>query len=347
MPMVGKTAYAFLGREATFKGGISGKHIGLNPVKTLPIPDMEMIQEKLKFFSSLSNDISYTKELNIPELTFTCFFRDPFMLEAAFTHKTVTTPWTGTGDSITGDFSDTDDYETLWLRIYLPDTAASNQINLLFKGGVITNYKLILEKDQPLVEEFTIKFHDVVADVTAVDIDDGFDDGKFDRTGIDGGFSMWDGAYIATTLAQSADCTLTWNGAAIAGLDLITRAVIEMKLEHGTGRGYQETKASIIWFGGVSYACEVEGIIKDNTDLSQVYTAYASKTKGTFKILYGTTKYLQVTNMYIQRLVGLKIPEAGKESPARYVFEEGGVPVGSYSWTADEATDPSSFITTA
>jgi len=54
---------------------------------------------------------------------------------------------------------------------------------VLLDGGEITSYKWILEANKPLMEEFTIKFTRMVTDATAVDIDDGFDDGSFDDTG--------------------------------------------------------------------------------------------------------------------------------------------------------------------
>jgi hypothetical protein len=84
----------------------------------------------------------------------------------------------------------------------------------------------------------------------------------------------------------------------------------------------------------------------DNNDaFAEFVASYANKTKGTFKLQYGTNKYVQFTNAYLFQIDppgGL--PPAGEGLEVTYVFLAGAKSVLTYYWTADVTQDPSAHI---
>lgn len=346
--LVGKGSYVYFGRESGGWGNgdpSSDRHMAFNPMTELSLKLPKYVQQQVTLFSELDHSIEFDEKLDIAKVSIRTLFRDPFLLLCLFTHKTVTSPWTGTGDNIAADFSDTDDEDTLWMQVHVHNQDGTNHLNLLFTGGEIISYGWVIEQGKPMYEEVELQFKKVSENTQAVDIDDGFDDGSFDGSGLDGGFAMWDGAYSANDCALSKDCTITWGGSAISGLNV---KKCEVKIEFNKVYEWIQSslEAQVRWADKRSpFKATVEGIFKGNQDLSEFLAAYSSKTKQTFKVQYGTTKYLQFTNAYISDIEGLGIPAAGEALKGTYTFVSGGGGVASYSWTANEATDPRNFIT--
>lgn len=344
--LVGKGSYVFFGSESSFKGGIAGKHKPMNPMAKLTIGKMpKYIQAQFATFVNMYHDIEYDEKLDIGEISIQTLLRDPFILLSFMDHKTCPSPWTGSSDTITGNFSDNDDEESIWMQMHVHNNDGTNHLNLLFVGGKITKYRWIIEAGKPVMEEFDIKFASVSVSTTACDIDAGFDDGVFDISGVDGGFSLWDGAYTRGTAVQSKDCTITWGGSAITGL-YIKRCVLEVDRNAAYHHIYSSLTANHYFTEIISpYKATLEGQFKGNQDVAEFLAAYDSKTKATFKILYGTDKYMQFTLGYIQDIGNLGIPEAGKPAEGSYTIAGGAGSTIKYNWTATEATDPRNFIT--
>lgn len=349
--LVGIGSYAYYGRSTTYKGGdpSSEEHQGFNPLIDLKLPEgLEHAIKHVFVFSSLDPVISYTEKLQDAEVTFTMHFRDPFLLLAMTTYNTMPTSWTGTGDAITGDFSkETNRTKNIWVQIHINDNSGSgNHVNLLLDGGLITHYKLSGKQGSPVIEEVTIKFCEISVNTQAVDIDDGFDDGAFDDTGIDGGFSNWDGGYASDACVMTVDCTLTWNDAAIPGMG-VQNWEIEINTPHGNLWVASSLTASenVPGTRDPPFIGRVTGFGTGNNAIAEWVATKENKTQGTFKILYGTTKYLQITTTVLKSIKGLGIPSAGKAvEGVTHEYEAVDAGAFSFSWTATEATDPEVMV---
>lgn len=161
--------------------------------------------------------------------------------------------------------------------------------------------------------------------------------------GQNGGWGNWDGAYDASLgqVPLVKDCTIEWNGDTLSGLH-VQKAAIEV----GFPKNPFYTTDSLTAAGSIvgklaPHRAVVEGLLAGNQDFSEYLSTYANKTKGTFKIQYGTTKYVQFTNAYIFQIDppgGL--PPAGEAQAASYIIVAGANSALSFSWTANEATDP-------
>ena len=87
------------------------------------------------------------------------------------------------------------------------------------------------------------------------------------------------------------------------------------------------------------------GYSTGNNAIAEWLATKENKTQGTFKILYGTTKYLQITTTVLKSIKGLGIPAAGKAlEGVTHEYEAVDAGAFSFSWTADETTDPETHI---
>jgi hypothetical protein len=277
------------------------------------------------------------------KITLQGYYRDPFLLETAFTRKTITASWSGTGDTITGDFTDTDHVDYLWMQVHIHDQASTNHLDYFFDGGVITEYKWIIEAGKAIVEEVTIEFSSMTKSTTACDIDDGLDDGSFDRAGVDGGWSMWNGRYSAKNCAHSKDATLTFGGAAVADLN-IKKCTLGMRLTKKYEPNTSSKVMALAYSQTHEYYMDLEGILQDYDTHTQALTVYDSKTTGICKVAFGD-EYLQFTIGYLDQIE--KMVDAAEKLAAQEVifhYKGGSQTAMSYQWSGNEATDPSAYI---
>lgn len=331
-------SYFFWGFEATEGGGINGKHLPFNKIVSFNVPKEEYTTKVTHAPSSLTHVSETTMEKQIEEMELEMEYNSPFLLLAATQYNTVTAAWTGTGDAITGGFTATTHRKSIWVQFHLENVSGSEDFDRTYKGGYITKYEFIIEQGQPIKEKVRIKFQDSADAAQAPDIDDGLDDGAFDAAGIDGGYAIWDGSENATIL--SSNCTVTFNGAALVGTNW-TKIPLPLELP----RKFQYVGSSLVPQVIMDDfkpqpVIEVEGYLKGDDDTTEILTAYESKTTGIFKIQYGTTKYLQWTNCYVASTSGMN--NKGETGTTTYK----GAPscAFSFSWTANEATDPSDYI---
>lgn len=208
MVLASKGSYIFWGRSSTFDGGdrSADKHQAFNPMKqSIAFPeDMHYTIQKVTTFNNLYHNIEFDSKLETGTVRITTEFRDPFLLAPMFTYKGLPTSWTGTSDVMTFNFSNLNDQDkNIWLQMHLHDQSGnSNHLDMFLDGGRIISYKWTIKAGEPIIEEVEIKFTSInVATETdstgayACDIDNGFDDGSFDQSGV---------AEVSTVVAVAA-----------------------------------------------------------------------------------------------------------------------------------------------
>jgi hypothetical protein len=197
MVLMGKGSWIIWGRSSTFKGGDRAvdKHQPFNPMlSSIDFPDsMKYVIEKATTMNKLFPNIEYDTELGEGTVKFRCHFKSPIPMATFFTYKGLPTSWTGSDDTMTFNFSVlTNKDNNIWVQLHMHDqSGASNHLDIFLDGGEMISYKIIASKGTPVFEEFEIKFAEInVATETdstgayICDIDDGFDDGSFDQTGV-------------------------------------------------------------------------------------------------------------------------------------------------------------------
>ncbi|MDH3324004.1 MAG: hypothetical protein OEL89_00035 [Candidatus Peregrinibacteria bacterium] len=163
-------------------------------------------------------------------------------------------------------------------------------------------------------------------------------------TALDGGWSMWDGAYTSKKCVMSVDATITFNNAALADL-----GVQSLTFDFKAGKTRYRIVSSLAQNGSYLNVQEpwkaiVEGILlKGNSLLAEPSKTIANKTQATIKVQYGTTKYLQFTNTRVENSTSTG-EKAGEAQKVSFDLIAGADSVLTYSWTAAETTDPSDHI---
>lgn len=162
---------------------------------------------------------------------------------------------------------------------------------------------------------------------------------------IDGGWSNWDGAYTSKQCAMVVDTTVTFNSLSVGDLGATS---LELEFINPWETYRVMTSLTVAnGYNGVKtpFRATLSGMALKGNDLYvQPSTVIASKTSATFKVLYGTTKYLQFTLARVEEATMGGV-EAGKGAEGSLTFVGGAGSVLTYSWSADEATDPSAHIT--
>lgn len=348
MVYTGKLMYVYFGHSTTIGGGdpSTQKHIGFNPLKAVPTPADELQEKTLAEYLANGQvpQVIVDELLETGKITLTGYYRDPLMLLCAFSHKTYPSSWTGSSDAINANFSESDHIDYIWMQIHIQDQNSTNHLDYFFDGGVITDYKWIIEAGKAVMEEYTIEFTELpVNSTTAVDIDAGFDDGSFDRAGVDGGWSMWNGRYTASTCAHSKDATILFNGSAISDLNM-KKCTIGMRLTKKFEPITSQKTMAVIYDQTHEYYMDCEGLLANEGSHAGVLLNYPSKTVGTSKVSFGD-EYMQITNTYLKNIE--KMADVAENLQAQEVvfhYVGGALPVISYQWSGDEATDPTGHI---
>ncbi len=359
MVLTGQKIYAYWGWALTggFKGGNpisarssdneptagSDEHIGFNPVTDVPVPQVKTTYELMSTVQTLYPNIQWTTKKEGEEVEITTYYRDPLLWCAFFPDTTVTASWTGTADEIIGTFGDRSEEIYLWMQLHLHDKDGSNHHDLFFDGGQIVKYRIEFEAGKPVREKVTILFAEVTETVKPVLIRPGFDDSGFDRSGVDGGWSNWDGAFGVSQILHSSDLTITWGGSAIGDIDIVsgfmefTRKHTQLQLANSLSPGitFEEANES-------PYILEVTGYVNDDANLTEALAEIASKTTGTAKLLYNTTSYWQFTNGVIKDYSLGNVKASAIELTIQIEGSASSAP--SALWKGNEATDPSLLI---
>lgn len=185
-----------------------------------------------------------------------------------------------------------------------------------------------------------------IKDAVNVDVGTGFSISVTTQgvTALDGGWSLWDGSYTSTKGVMTVDCTITWAGISISGLDIQSFSI---ELEAPKERYY--IASSLIAHGSylnerTPWRATVEGTVTNgHVNFSEPSTVIASKTQGTFKLQWGTTKYTQFTNARMENVSSGEIEKGDKLTSTNEIIA-GADSVLTTVWTDSESTDPSDHI---
>jgi len=347
---LGPGSYVYLIREAYWNDpsaigdGTTKKHIPLNPMRGFRPPKPKNRDRVEYWFSSLEPALIFTERIEPGEEDLEMLFVDPLpFLLPLFTHKTVTATWTGTGDVIMGDFTANDHIDSIALHYLVKDRSSTSELEKTLKGGKILRYEWIIRDGAKMMERVRVRCASVADETQAPDIDNGFDDGAFDRDGIDGGFSSWD--TLMAKGVHASDVALTWGESPLAGL-----SIVNMRLTIDVNKIYQHLKSSreaaIQWEDIRFWQLEVDGFLKTTAHIVEVEKLFKDRSSQTLKLEYVTNKYLQFTNAYFSDDYDIiAIPEPGRAAACRFTLKCGPGTALSFSWTGDVATDPSNHIT--
>lgn len=347
-----KQNYAYFKIEDSFAkaedigNGSTEKHIPFNPMISLRFPMVEYAEEEVIFFCDMAPSLVYSSKINPKDVSNEAIFRDIFLMMTIFTHKTVTNPWTGTGDVITGDFTAIDHVDTLSVNVHIYD--ASNPIDKTFIGVSLTRYGLKVEEEAGLLMEYwDWKAADVRDDDQVPDMDDNFDDQRFDNTtsGADGGFAFYD--QVDGTHAgpfKASDITITKGDSALSGV-----LIKSWDMGIGLNNEYRYTTVarapSIINYKPRNFIFTCDVIFTSEAALTEYLQLHSAKTKNTLKIQWATDKYIQCTNVYLAEIEGIDIPESGNILEGTLTYKGGADMAISMSWTGDITQDPDALIT--
>lgn len=347
--------YLYMVRGTTWKGGdpSSDEHIPFNPItESTGIKLPQAVYDLIASAASLYPTIEVDKSQDPTTITLRTYFREPFQFFEIFPYKALPSSWTGTSDTITANFttSRANLDKNIGMQLKLPDPAGGGKdVTLFFDGGTIEAYRWDAENQGAVFEEIDIKFAEISDSTTACDIDDGFDDGAFDTSGVDGGWAWWNrnlwSAAVQVLLTQSVTVE-------VAGADPPGLAVQSWNFEFPTPHKMDFVASSRV--AGAVYEevrgpwkVEFQGLLDGDDNIAEAYTALASKTKRTITIVYGTsplTKTIQITNAVLKSIDGLSVPAAGESIEVTYVYEGAGSSLLTYVWVGTEADDPSDYI---
>lgn len=348
----GLNSYAYWGIEGTVGSGnpSTDQNIPFNMMRNFPPPKPKYVDEKFRTFDSLEPKFVNTIEKAPGEAELECLFGDPFLLLTFFTHKAVGGSWgTGTG-TITGDFTDVDDIDTLFLQYHLRDQTSTNHLNRLLKHGLPMSYKMVFDKAKLIKENVGLKFLDWSSNTQAPSISDNFHDQSW-GSGV-GGWANWDTSGVCNSPRRSpVNGSLTWGGSALTGLQ-IESGEISFDMPYNTGQTFDSLAHSIKTKGVRDFKVSLTGKLYDLTLITELESLFCDRTKQTFQYKYDTTasynKYLQFTNAYVSTESSIaEIPEAGEPTEVTVVLEGGASTALSYSGSFLNLPDPSALISTS
>lgn len=337
-------AYAFI-ESAGFGLGnpASDQHIPLNPIIKLSVPRPEYVVVEEKTCNSLETSIVYSEELKPDEIEIETIFRDPFLLCSVFTKKTVATPWTGTNNVITGDFTveTHNDYIGMHYHVY----HATAPIDKTLKGGKIISYRLLVAKNKPIKEIVKIRFATITDGAQAMNCATAFHDDFISATI---GWAFWageryyspTGASISTATVYIADPQMKYDE-----IEFIIN-VLET-FEHDTSA----KSAAYTYHESREYSARIKGKITGEALETEIELDPASRARDlTFRLTFATGLYLQFTNAMLFSLTKLEGIEAGKAVEQEAVYKGmptllGVVSACSMSLTYSVAQDPDIMIT--
>jgi len=346
MVYTGKSSYAYGGIES---GGYGlgditiDQHIPFNPIIKLSVPRPEYVITEEKTCNALETNIVYSEELKPDEIEIETIFRDPFWLCMAFTKKTVETPWTGTDDIITGDFTTEDHNDYIFVHYYIYHATAP--IEKTVKGGKIVSYRLLVAKNKPIKEIIKIKFATITNESLAMNVVTAFHDDFISATI---GWAFWagkryyspTGASISTATSYIADPEMKYDE-----IEFIIN-VLET-YEYDTSA----KSASYTYHESREYSARLKGKITGEALETEIELDPASRTRDKiFKLTIATGLYLQFTNAMLFSLTKLSEIEAGKAIEQEAIYKgmpttAGVVSACSMSLTYSIAQDPDIMIT--
>ena len=346
MVITGLNSYAYGGIESGGYGTgdpTSDQQIPLNPIIKLSIPRPEHVIIEEKTCNALETSIVYSEELKPDEIEIETIFRDPFLLCAVFTKKTVTNPWTGTDDVITGDFTAETHNDYIWINYHIYHATAP--IDKTLKGGKIISYRLLIVKNKPIKEIVKIKFATITDGAHVMNVPTAFHDDFISATI---GWAFWaakryyspTGSSISTATSYIADPEMKYDE-----IEFIIN-VLET-FEYDTSA----KSASYTYHESREYMARLKGKITGEALETEIEVDPASRVRNkTFRLTFATGLYLQFTNAMLFSLTKVSDVVAGKAIEQEAIYKgmpttAGVVSACSMSLTYSIAQDPDCMIT--
>ena len=342
-------SYVFFGRESGgFKLGnpSADQNVPFNKMEEYTPPKGRYVQEYRRTFDRLEPKCAWTRVFEPGERALTpMVFKDPFLLLKLFTHKTKTTPWVNPGIStITGDFSEFDDDETIWIQSRLASRSGSNHLDRLLTGGKITQYKWVFQPGMLIMEEPSIKTNAFSVATNAMNCNTNFHDEAFSALG---GWSDWDNTGPIRCGRSSRLVVINWNSAVITGLSLREGEMI-INVPDIHEQPFNSLESTLRWLESIDFSLSLTGRILDKTLIEESEKEYKDKQRATLRIYYDTTsgqeKYIQCTNVVVDEHSIVGIPKAGDLSEGSVVFKGGDEMRISYSGKFSSLPDPGNLV---
>jgi len=351
--VTGVGSVLFWAIESSFKNGGSGMpdsatatHQPFNPIEggvELPLPfyEQEVVytQESLEMDINLSYDKSYNPATGQFPNSKGMIYHDPFlMLALVFTHKSKSGSWSGgagTYGTLTGDFTDNDDEDTVMIQYKTADLAGTTVEEKTLLGVKSTEFRIGFKKGDCLRTRYSLIVAQELDNTRAFTANSDFDNGKW---------ADW----AKSTIYPAQDCKLYWDDSHAA--ELTDFKVEEAEFIIRTPQEYLTEKGSLVPFvrynGKREFLAQVKGYIYGDAELDEYRAAYSSKTKKDLRLQWDTTsneeKYITISNAHIVGIGATMIPAANEVWETTLQFRG---TTAAYSGSFENLPDPGSRIT--
>lgn len=340
----GKGSYIYIKTEGSTFGfsaaaiGASG-HIPVNPCLDLSnLPEPKYREKIIKTMDSEHALLIYTELMEKGTADLEFIFKDIFLMAMAFHYKVVDTPWTGTDDDITMDFTAITHRESFMLHIHIDH--ATDPVDITFYGCQIEAYKWVVTPGELMKEVVTISCINAKEDVQVMVCANGFHDQRWGSAV--GGWGNWD----SDAPYHASQCTPTIGGA-ITSIALQSYSIgfeYPKKTEHTTD---SMIALNVNYDDFPVYFFEVEGPMLTDAELVEIRKTFANKTTNqTIKVTFGdATKYMQFINGYLKTCDNVKIPDSATVYKHKIRYEGGVNTALNVALRYSIATDPDPMIT--
>lgn len=341
MPQTGKDSkvYFFI-ESAGWKLGDPNVdlQIAFNPMERIVIPKPIYTQKQIRTSDSLDFNMSFTELLQVGEGDIECVYKDPFLQLTAFGKKVVASPWTGTDDTITADFTADTHKDSIGIN-YLKKSIGGADVQRSLLGGEVTSIGLKCEAGDLVREVVGVKIANFSTGYKAYVKATGYDDGAW---------SNWNGN--APNGYHSSQVTLKFNATGFkdhgfkwksfewkSRLDKTQEHVGSSKIADIRYPGEREHLLTLTGkFTSTSLQLELEKDEKDRIhgDCEIILTDDA-----------GNTETRKFTNAIIDTCDNYDIPPAAEAKESTITIKGTRKPALSFSGNYDEADDPDAYIT--
>lgn len=321
-------------------------HQGFNPIQgDMEIPKPKYEQEMVTTSESLDYnvDLSYDKDLLPGKGPFPggdgMIYRDPFLMQTAFTHKTVSGTWAGgaaTYGKVTGDFSALDDLSSIMIQC--GNTDGTTPINRCYNGILTTAYLLGFKKGGLLRESVELSVADFSDNTQAFVTDANFDNGRW---------SLWALKSAAVKKYPATACKIYWDNshiAELAGLK-IENCQFKISMPKEVESDYSTLRHEWEWNKNRAHEATISGILYGDTEFEEAEAAFSAKTKKDLRFSWDQTaleqKWLQIDDAWIQGRSIHKIPSRENAVKLEFTFKG---KTSRYEGNFENITDPTPRI---
>lgn len=283
--------------------------------------------------------VSYTEEITPGRGRFPngngMDYRDPFLKECIFTHKTATGTWDGgaaTYGKLTGDFSAFDDISSIMLQYGMTD--GITPINRCLNGVFLSEYALGFKAGAVLKEFARLESAFVSPNTQAFVPAASFDDGQW---------ADW----AKATVYHATDCKVFWDDAHAAEFAGLKIQEFEMKIlaprsleKIGKNLYYTEE-----WYNNLKFEATVKGILTGDTEFLELEKLFSAKAKKDLRLQWDSTanelKWLQFDDAFIRQSDSYSIPARANARKINLTLEGGSA---QFEGNYEDLVDPSTRI---